>query len=119
MYAWLHGSVLAWEQHLFYFELKGFGLRQQQRWVRRYKLQYSSFGMQALLLEMVPCFGPFFMLTNACGSALLAEELELDGKRILEEKTWLGSSDSSEYDTSECSGGTLVERSLEPVKCDV
>ncbi|KAL3657549.1 hypothetical protein V7S43_017516 [Phytophthora oleae] len=115
MYVWLHGSVLAWEQHLFYFELKGFGLRQQQRWIRRYKLQYSSFGMQALLLEMVPCFGPFFMLTNACGSALLAEELEL-GKRLDEEKTWLGSSDSSEY---ECSAGKVVERSLEPVTCDV
>ncbi|KAK1935493.1 hypothetical protein P3T76_010718 [Phytophthora citrophthora] len=112
VYAWLHGSVLAWEQHLFYFELKGFGLRQQQRWIRRYKLQYSSFGMQALLLEMVPCFGPFFMLTNACGSALLAEELERDGKRIGEEKTWFGSNNSSEYDTSECSGGKVEE-------CDV
>ncbi|ETI46389.1 hypothetical protein F441_09182 [Phytophthora nicotianae CJ01A1] len=101
VYAWLHGSVLAWEQHLFYFEIKGFGLLQQQHWVRCYKVQYSSFGMQALLLHTIPCAGPFFMFTNACGAALLAEELErIDSsdKRADEEKTLIGSSDSSDFD---------------------
>ncbi|KAG3191169.1 hypothetical protein PC128_g11032 [Phytophthora cactorum] len=102
VYAWLHGSVLAWEQHLFYFELKGFGLREQQRWVRWHKVQYSNFGMQALLLHMTPCFGPFFMLTNACGAALLAEKLEREGSSAKwhnEEETLLGSSDSGKDNT--------------------
>ncbi|KAG6962339.1 hypothetical protein JG688_00008648 [Phytophthora aleatoria] len=116
VYAWLHGSVLAWEQHLFYFELKGFGLREQQRWVRCHKVQYSNFGMQALLLHMTPCFGmqalllhmtpcfgPFFMFTNACGAALLAEKLEREGSSAKwhnEEETLLGSSDSGEDNTN-------------------
>ncbi|OWZ03296.1 hypothetical protein PHMEG_00024997, partial [Phytophthora megakarya] len=101
VYAWMHGNVLAWEQHHFYFELKGFGLRQQQRWMRCYKMQYSNFGIQALLLEMIPCVGPFFIFTNTCGAALLAEELERDckGYRLYyeEEETLLGS-DSSGYE---------------------
>lgn len=104
VYAWLHGSVLAWEQHHFYFELKGISLRQQHRWMQRYKMQYSSFGMQALLLHMIPCAGPFFIFTNTCGAALLAEELEHDSngsKRIDEEETLL-SSGSSEYEAELC-----------------
>ncbi|KAG6614202.1 Kinesin protein [Phytophthora cinnamomi] len=103
VYAWLHGGVLAWENHSFYFELKGFGLRQQQRWMRRYKVQYSHFGVEALLLHMVPCAGPFFIFTNACGAALLAEELERasrGGKRSEvdeEEATLLDSEGSGEF----------------------
>jgi hypothetical protein len=42
----------------------------QQRWMRRHKLQYSHYGMQAL--EMTPLAGPLFIFTNACGAALLA-----------------------------------------------
>jgi uncharacterized protein involved in cysteine biosynthesis len=79
VYAWLHGSVLAWENHLFYFELKGFGLHQQQRWMQRHKLQYSHYGMQALLLEMIPFVGPLFIFSNTCGAALLAIKMEREG----------------------------------------
>ncbi|KAG6614198.1 Kinesin protein [Phytophthora cinnamomi] len=98
VYAWLHGGVLAWEYHHLYFELKGFTLRQQQRWMRRYKTQYSTFGLQAMLLEMVPCAGPFFIFTNTCGAALLAEELERDNKKIDEEDTLVDSGTNSECD---------------------
>lgn len=95
VYAWLHGGVLAWEYRRFYFELKDFGLRQQRRWVSRYKVQYSHFGMSALLLEMVPCAGPLFIFTNTCGAALLAEELERhsssSSKHVDEEDTLVSS----------------------------
>ncbi|RLN58527.1 hypothetical protein BBJ29_004474 [Phytophthora kernoviae] len=79
LFAWLHGSILAWEYHLFYFELKGLTFKQQQRWIRQRKWQYSSFGMQALLLQMIPLVGPLFIFSNTCGAALLAVKMERNG----------------------------------------
>lgn len=96
VYAWLHGSVLAWEYHLFYFELKGIGYRQQHRWIRRYKLEYSTFGTQALLLQTIPLLGPFFIFSNTCGAALLAEDLERDKWQRDEEQPLLSSTTDSD-----------------------
>ncbi|KAF4316626.1 hypothetical protein BBO99_00006298 [Phytophthora kernoviae] len=79
LFAWLHGSLLAWEYHLFYFDLKGLTFKQQQRWIRQRKWQYSSFGMQALLLQMIPLVGPLFIFSNTCGAALLAVKMERNG----------------------------------------
>ncbi|KAI9919326.1 hypothetical protein PsorP6_017266 [Peronosclerospora sorghi] len=76
VYAWLHSTFVAWEAHLFYFDLKGMGFQQQQRWVRQHKFQYSSFGFQMLLLQMIPLIGPLFIFTNTCGAALLAIKME-------------------------------------------
>ncbi|RLN55958.1 hypothetical protein BBJ28_00026623, partial [Nothophytophthora sp. Chile5] len=79
LFAWLHGTVMAWEYHLFYFDLKDLGFKQQQRWIGQRKLQYSSFGMQALLLQMIPIVGPLFIFSNTCGAALLAVKMENEG----------------------------------------
>lgn len=98
VYAWLHGSVLAWEYHLFYFELKGIGYRQQHRWIRRYKLEYSAFGMQALLLQTIPLLGPFFIFSNTCGAALLAQDLERDKWQHGDEEQPLLSSSTTDSD---------------------
>ncbi|KAL7684823.1 hypothetical protein Plhal304r1_c034g0107801 [Plasmopara halstedii] len=78
MYAWLNGTILAWEYHLRYFEFKNFTYAQQKAFINEHKLEYSSFGMQALLMEMIPGLGSLFVFTNAVGSALLAAHLEED-----------------------------------------
>ncbi|KAE8994176.1 hypothetical protein PR003_g20822 [Phytophthora rubi] len=79
VYAWLHSTFMAWESHLYYFDLKGLGFKQQQRWIRQRKFQYSSFGFQMLLLQMIPLVGPLFIFSNTCGAALLAIKMEHEG----------------------------------------
>ncbi|KAG2773409.1 hypothetical protein PC129_g11263 [Phytophthora cactorum] len=76
IYAWLNGTILAWEYHLLYFEFKNFTYAQQKAFIKEHKVQYSSFGMQALLMEMIPGFGSIFVFTNTVGAALLAAHLE-------------------------------------------
>ena len=76
IYAWQNGTILAWEYHLLYFEFKHLSYEQQRAFVEQHKIQYSSFGMQALLLEMAPVIGSVFVFTNAVGAALFAAHLE-------------------------------------------
>ncbi|KAF4032519.1 Etoposide-induced protein 2.4 (EI24) [Phytophthora infestans] len=76
IYAWLNGTILAWEYHLLYFEFKNFTYAQQKAFVNEHKVQYSSFGMQALLMEMIPGFGSIFVFTNTVGAALMAAHFE-------------------------------------------
>ncbi|EEY54654.1 uncharacterized protein PITG_19964 [Phytophthora infestans T30-4] len=75
-YAWLNGTLMAWEAHLYYFEMKAFDFDQQKEIIAERKLQYSAFGMQAMLLEMIPIAGAIFMFTNAAGAALFAASIE-------------------------------------------
>ncbi|KAI9982122.1 hypothetical protein PInf_008013 [Phytophthora infestans] len=79
VYAWLHSTFMAWESHLYYFDLKGLGFKQQQRWIGQRKFQYTSFGFQMLLLQMIPLVGPLFIFSNTCGAALLAIKMEREG----------------------------------------
>jgi hypothetical protein len=73
LFAWIH---IAWDYHVFYFELKGWRYAQQQAWILSHKTNYSSFGLQATLLHMVPLVGPFFVFSNTAGAALLAIKME-------------------------------------------
>ncbi|TYZ57175.1 hypothetical protein PybrP1_013137 [[Pythium] brassicae (nom. inval.)] len=73
---WLNGTILAWEYHLYYFELKNLKYAQQKEFVAAHKAQYSAFGMQAMFIEMIPFFGTLFLFTNAVGAALFAADLE-------------------------------------------
>ena len=51
---------------------------------RRSADEISRFGTMALLLQLVPVFSMFFLLTSACGSALWVVKLE-EQKRLNEE----------------------------------
>lgn len=75
-WVWLNGTILAWEYHLFYFELRNLNYEQQKQFIEKRKAQYSSFGMQAMFLEMIPFLGALFLFTNAVGAALFAADLE-------------------------------------------
>ncbi|GMF34771.1 unnamed protein product [Phytophthora fragariaefolia] len=76
IYAWLNGTILAWEYHLLYFEFKNYSYSQQKAFIHEHKAEYSSFGMQALLMEMIPGVGSIFVFTNTVGAALFAAHLE-------------------------------------------
>lgn len=116
-YAWLNGTLMAWEAHLYYFEMKAFDFDQQKEIIAARKLQYSSFGMTAMLLEMIPIAGAIFMFTNAAGAALFAASIEKDLEKQERRKnskwSWSGKSkgDKKSHDkTSEMDKVPLVNK---------
>ncbi|OQS01566.1 hypothetical protein ACHHYP_00580 [Achlya hypogyna] len=76
VYVWLNGRVKAWEYHLLYFEMHGLSYEEQKTIVDKHKVQYASFGMQCMYLELIPFFGFLFLFTNTVGAALFAADLE-------------------------------------------
>ncbi|DAZ98118.1 TPA: hypothetical protein N0F65_003104 [Lagenidium giganteum] len=80
VWVWLNGFLLAWEYHLYYFELKGYSYVEQRAVVKDRRLQYSSFGMQAMFLELIPFFGSLFIFTNTVGAARFAADMEEEQK---------------------------------------
>ncbi|KAM0717904.1 hypothetical protein Q7P37_006236 [Cladosporium fusiforme] len=67
------------QAHARYFQLKSMSGPQKERHVEERKAAYTSFGIPAVLLEMVPIGGIFFAYTNTCGAALWAADLETSG----------------------------------------
>ncbi|KAK5679403.1 hypothetical protein LTS10_008219 [Elasticomyces elasticus] len=62
--------------HSRYFQLKGMNAGQKEKFVEERKGAYTSFGVAATLLEMIPIAGIFMAYTNTCGAALWAADLE-------------------------------------------
>ncbi|KAK6414378.1 hypothetical protein LTR95_017744 [Oleoguttula sp. CCFEE 5521] len=52
---------------------------QREQAVEKRKAAYASFGIVAVLLEMIPIAGIFFAYTNTVGAALWAADLEQKG----------------------------------------
>ncbi|OQR94022.1 hypothetical protein THRCLA_08271 [Thraustotheca clavata] len=77
-YVYLNGRVKAWEYHLLYFEMRGYSYEEQKVIVNKHKLEYTSFGMQCMYLELIPFFGFIFLFTNTVGAALFAADLEAE-----------------------------------------
>ncbi|KAF2841392.1 hypothetical protein M501DRAFT_1000584 [Patellaria atrata CBS 101060] len=72
----LQGRRFGPTAHDRYFQLKGMSKSQREAWVEKKKAAYTSFGIPAVLLEMVPVAGIFFSFTNTVGAALWAADLE-------------------------------------------
>jgi len=72
----LQGRKYGPQAHSRYFQLKGMSPQQRERHVDERKGAYTSFGIAAVLLEMIPVAGIFFTFTNTCGAALWAAKLE-------------------------------------------
>ncbi|KAK4983080.1 hypothetical protein LTR50_007432 [Elasticomyces elasticus] len=62
--------------HSRYFQLKGMNASSKEKWIQERQAAYASFGVPAVLLEMVPIAGIFFAFTNTVGAALWAADLE-------------------------------------------
>lgn len=62
--------------HARYFQLKGMGKPQRDDFVQTRTGAYTSFGLVAVLLEMVPVVGVLFAFTNTVGAALWAADME-------------------------------------------
>ncbi|KAI9886858.1 MAG: hypothetical protein M1823_001357 [Watsoniomyces obsoletus] len=62
--------------HNRYFQLKKWSPAQREAWAREHTPAYTSFGVVAVLLELVPLASIFFAFTNTVGAALWASDLE-------------------------------------------
>jgi len=76
MFVVLQGRKFGPNAHARYFQLKKMGGRQKEEFVEQRKAAYTSFGVPAVLLEMVPIAGIFFAFTNTVGAALWAADME-------------------------------------------
>lgn len=76
MFILLQGKRNGPNAHNRYFQLKKMNKSTREDWVEQRQGAYTSFGVVATLLEMVPIVGIFFAFTNTVGAALWANDLE-------------------------------------------
>ncbi|KAL8695207.1 MAG: hypothetical protein Q9218_000245 [Villophora microphyllina] len=62
--------------HWRYFKFRGFTKKEKRSYIQQRKLQYTWFGVVALLLQLIPVLSMLFLLTTAAGSALWAAKIE-------------------------------------------
>lgn len=76
MFVVLQGKRAGPAAHSRYFQLKQWNSTQRQKHVGEYKAAYTSFGVAAVLLELVPVASILFAFTNTVGAALWAADME-------------------------------------------
>ncbi|KAH7381537.1 hypothetical protein BKA66DRAFT_418988 [Pyrenochaeta sp. MPI-SDFR-AT-0127] len=72
----LQGRKFGPTAHARYFQLKQMKKQEKQQFIEKRKAAYASFGVPAVLLELVPIAGIFFSFTNTVGAALWAADME-------------------------------------------
>ncbi|KAF2109582.1 hypothetical protein BDV96DRAFT_615615 [Lophiotrema nucula] len=72
----LQGRRFGPTAHARYFQLKQMSKRERDDFTDKRKAAYTSFGVPAVLLELVPVAGIFFAFTNTVGAALWAADME-------------------------------------------
>jgi len=75
----LQGSKFGPAAHARYFQLKQMKKQDRERFVEQRKAEYTSFGVPAVLLELIPAVGILFSFTNTVGAALWAADMEENG----------------------------------------
>jgi len=77
----LQGRKFGPTAHARYFQLKQMKKAEKERFIEERKAAYASFGVPAVLLELVPVAGIFFSFTNTVGAALWAADMEQQAGR--------------------------------------
>lgn len=72
----LQGKAAGPAAHTRYFQLKEWNSNQRQKHIEEYRAAYTSFGVAAVLLELVPIASILFAFTNTVGAALWAADIE-------------------------------------------
>lgn len=73
----LQGRKFGPTAHARYFQLKQMKKKKEkEQFIEERKAAYTSFGIPAVLLELVPVVGIFFCFTNTVGAALWAADME-------------------------------------------
>lgn len=70
------GTRLGKLSHYRWFQLRGLTKQEKKKEVQRYNWEYVWFGTVAMILELIPVFSFFFLLTSSTGAALWVARLE-------------------------------------------
>ncbi|KAM0324569.1 hypothetical protein ACHAQA_007954 [Verticillium albo-atrum] len=76
------GTRLGKLAHYRWFQLRGLSKKESKQEIRSRVWEYVWFGTVAMILELIPIFSFFFLLTTSAGSALWAARIEDDWKRV-------------------------------------
>jgi len=76
MFVILQGRRSGPAAHTRYFQLKNWSTAQREKHIEENKAAYTSFGVAASLLELVPLASILFAFTNTAGAALWAADME-------------------------------------------
>ncbi|KAF1947217.1 hypothetical protein EJ02DRAFT_417810 [Clathrospora elynae] len=76
LFVFLQGRRFGPTAHARYFQLKQMKKQQKEEFIEKHKAAYTSFGVPAVLLELVPVLGILFSFTNTVGAALWAADME-------------------------------------------
>lgn len=79
------GTRLGKLAHYRWFQLRGLNKKETKREIRLRTWEYVWFGTVAMILELIPVFSFFFLLTTTAGSALWAAKLEDQNRHRVEE----------------------------------
>lgn len=77
----LQGRKFGPSAHARYFQLKQMKKKEKEQFIERRKAAYASFGVPAVLLELIPVAGILFTFTNTVGAALWAADMEQTSNR--------------------------------------
>ncbi|KAK3847373.1 MAG: hypothetical protein J3R72DRAFT_431246 [Linnemannia gamsii] len=75
-FCYLNGKVRSRYVHRQYFDMKEMTQKERDDWIQTRKSQYTTFGVIAQGLELIPFIGILFGFTNTIGAALWAADLE-------------------------------------------
>ncbi|TQV93319.1 protein family CysZ [Cordyceps javanica] len=84
-FVFLQGRNRGRSIHERYFQLKKWSNAQKTRWVDTNVGAYTSFGLVATVLEMIPIASMFFTYTNTVGAALWAADIEAHSTSLTKE----------------------------------
>ncbi|OAA72085.1 hypothetical protein ISF_01158 [Cordyceps fumosorosea ARSEF 2679] len=84
-FVFLQGRNRGRSVHERYFQLKKWSNAQKKDWVDTHVGAYTSFGLIATVLEMIPIASMFFTYTNTVGAALWAADIEAHSTSLTKE----------------------------------
>ncbi|KAF9429617.1 hypothetical protein BGZ76_001174 [Entomortierella beljakovae] len=75
-FCYINGKARSHYVHRRYFDMKEMSPQEREEWIKARKSQYTTFGVIAQGLELIPFVGILFGFTNTIGAALWAADLE-------------------------------------------
>ncbi|KAF9168272.1 hypothetical protein DFQ27_008597 [Actinomortierella ambigua] len=75
-FCYINGSARGPYVHKRYFDMKEMTLQEREEWLAKHKSEYTTFGVMAQGLELLPFVGFIFGFTNTIGAALWAADME-------------------------------------------
>ncbi|KAG0263373.1 hypothetical protein BG011_008895 [Mortierella polycephala] len=75
-FCYINGKARSPHVHRRYFDMKEMTPQERNDWIQARKSQYTTFGVIAQGLELIPFIGILFGFTNTIGAALWAADLE-------------------------------------------